>query len=569
MRIWITLLLTLVLVPLIVTDALAENLEIDKDVTMADTTFVATEDVIIKGYANMTLDGSELSMKLITPWEKSIRVQDHGRLILTNESEITSNKPVAIYVVDDGELWVTDSIIESNRLEIDTKGDVHVERSYLELDNNFGKMNIGARDIRIINSIVNSWNYAPSIKISAKRDVYILGSEVSNRGENDTYLEILARGNITVIDSEIFIECISISSLKIESHASIFKSSRLRCGDSYPFDGKNILIDTTVNDKFSPLEEHVTLRNSDASVDVYWYITVEVKDKDEIFVKDVSVELIDALFGDVITKGKTNDTGLIRFVALGETINRMGSSFRGNYIIHIDYEGHNATQFLNLYESANLIFNIPFSTDSIPPEIKILSHEDNEIVSSSEVIFEMLISDNVGVESIELKINNEDYRFTDGKNSFSEIIKLSPGKNLIQIRAHDQLGNERHEKLILEYVPYEGGSKPTPAPTPTPDISTTPATSNETSSESTPPVIDTLPPTLPPTLPTAGDEEGGDGGILGKITGIFKPITDIEALQFLWETKVVGIPIFIFIIAGGAGGILFYFIYFRGFLGLF
>ena len=428
-------------------------------------------------------------------------------------------------------------------------------------------MNIGARDIRIIDSIVNSWNYAPSIEISAKRDIYIIGSEVANRGENDTYLEILARGNITVIDSEIYIECTTISSLKIESHTSIFKSSSLRCGDSYPFDGKNILIDTTVNDKFSPLEEHVTLRDSDASVDVYWYITVEVKDKDEIFVKDVSVELIDALFGDVIAKGKINDTGLIRFIALGETINRMGSSFRGNYIIHIDYEGHNATQFLNLYGSANLIFSIPLSTDSTPPEIKILSHEDNEIVSSSEVIFEMRISDNVGVESIEFKVNDEDYRPTDGKSSFSEIINLSPGKNLIQIRALDKLGNEQHKKLFLEYVPYEGGTNPTPKSTP--EISSTPETSNETASESTSVVSDTLPPTLPPTLPAAGDGEEGDGGILGKITGIFKPITDIEALQFLWDIKVLNIPIFIFIIIGAAGGILFYFIYFRGFLELF
>ena len=74
MKIWIIILFALVLVPLIVSDAFAENLEIDKDVIMTDTTFVASEDVVIKGSANMTLDGSGLSMKLINPWEKSIRV---------------------------------------------------------------------------------------------------------------------------------------------------------------------------------------------------------------------------------------------------------------------------------------------------------------------------------------------------------------------------------------------------------------------------------------------------------------------------------------------------------------
>ena len=98
--------------------------------------------------------------------------------------------------------------------------------------------------------------------------------------------------------------------------------------------------------------------------------------------------------------------------------------------------------------------SIVVSLDLTPPYITVESHTHKQIVSSNEVTVTGLINDivrgTVEAEQAKVFVNDKPAKIRNRSYSVTGI-NLNPGKNLIKIKAFDQVGNLNEKELVLIY----------------------------------------------------------------------------------------------------------------------
>jgi hypothetical protein len=104
-----------------------------------------------------------------------------------------------------------------------------------------------------------------------------------------------------------------------------------------------------------------------ATVLVYWYLTVEVLDLLGNSVSSVAVEITYTNNWTYVTAGVTNDDGRVRFPLLGSIVTPEGEYFVGNYRIVAQYpdEDRNETRFVNLDRAKTMTSE--FDKPIVPP----------------------------------------------------------------------------------------------------------------------------------------------------------------------------------------------------------
>jgi len=98
------------------------------------------------------------------------------------------------------------------------------------------------------------------------------------------------------------------------------------------------------------------------------------------------------------------------------------------------------TVTLHLEEDDGLAFDISstFQIDLTSPRITLISPRAGSVLSNSFVFFNFTVSDNFGIEKVEVRYDDEPYRNRTEEFSFSEF--LSEGEHLLNIRAFDLAG---------------------------------------------------------------------------------------------------------------------------------
>ncbi len=106
-----------------------------------------------------------------------------------------------------------------------------------------------------------------------------------------------------------------------------------------------------------------------------------------------------------------------------------------------------------LAANSNSFFRVADSEDSRPPKIKIKNLDDNSTVFQENIVIDMEIDDDTYIEAIWIN-NIPVYRRKAMSISFSQIIKLREGSNIIVARAKDIAGNEAKKKItVIRKVP--------------------------------------------------------------------------------------------------------------------
>ncbi|UCC92813.1 MAG: hypothetical protein JSW25_09150 [Thermoplasmata archaeon] len=126
-----------------------------------------------------------------------------------------------------------------------------------------------------------------------------------------------------------------------------------------------------------------------ATVLVYWYLTVQVQDKLSNPVSGVDVDISFTNNDTAVTNGVTNDDGQVRFPLMGSVVTPAGEYFIGNYRIvahHPKTEGEKVTRYVNLDQAKSMIAKFP---DSIVPPTMIgvqISVQNTTVIAGTEFV---------------------------------------------------------------------------------------------------------------------------------------------------------------------------------------
>ncbi len=96
--------------------------------------------------------------------------------------------------------------------------------------------------------------------------------------------------------------------------------------------------------------------------------------------------------------------------------------------------------------------------DTMNPLVEINDPEIGEFVTTEEITVEGTASDNVELGSVEVRVNDGNWREVDASAAWSTQVELEEGENLIEARAIDTSGNEALDSVTVTYQPPEEGN---------------------------------------------------------------------------------------------------------------
>jgi Divergent InlB B-repeat domain/Carboxypeptidase regulatory-like domain/Bacterial Ig domain/Phosphodiester glycosidase/Glucodextranase, domain B/Bacterial Ig-like domain (group 2) len=99
-----------------------------------------------------------------------------------------------------------------------------------------------------------------------------------------------------------------------------------------------------------------------------------------------------------------------------------------------------------------LLVSCPAPTDTTPPSIVISNPTNNSSVPTATIQVSGVANDNVGVETLEYKLNGGTLKPIAAKAAFNFDATLKLGENTIEVFAHDAAGNPGSSKATVTYV---------------------------------------------------------------------------------------------------------------------
>ena len=158
--------------------------------------------------------------------------------------------------------------------------------------------------------------------------------------------------------------------------------------------------------------------------------------------------------------------GLVTISTIGSTFSTLLGVFTGDTVSNLTQVAANAngansqvkipvsvgTTYQIVVDGKNgqtgvVELNLAFSLDTKNPTVAITSPANNAKVTNSTVVFRGTASDNVGVASVQFRVENadgtNDYQTADGTNSWTATVtNLIPGPNTIRVFSSDTSGNQ-------------------------------------------------------------------------------------------------------------------------------
>ncbi|UCC93897.1 MAG: hypothetical protein JSW25_04305, partial [Thermoplasmata archaeon] len=188
-------------------------------------------------------------------------------------------------------------------------------------------------------------------------------------------MNLIASSLANISDSTITLE-----TLKVDAKILTITGSQLSADVPLDMAVATLYMDTSVSDQplaSSRIDSKVYLYDAEvpypfsqgnATVLVYWYLTVVVQDLLANPVSSVAVEISYTNNGTVVANGVTNDDGQVRFPLLGSIVTPEGEYFVGNYRIVAEnpkQAGETETRFVNLDMAKTMI--TAFNEPMVPP----------------------------------------------------------------------------------------------------------------------------------------------------------------------------------------------------------
>jgi hypothetical protein len=99
--------------------------------------------------------------------------------------------------------------------------------------------------------------------------------------------------------------------------------------------------------------------------------------------------------------------------------------------------------------------------DTLLPSVEILLPAEGAALSTDEITVSGTASDNVGIEKVEVRVNNGMWNTAQGTVSWSLPVSLVEGTNTIEVRAEDPSGNTGEDTVSVTYVPGTVDQPPT------------------------------------------------------------------------------------------------------------
>lgn len=99
--------------------------------------------------------------------------------------------------------------------------------------------------------------------------------------------------------------------------------------------------------------------------------------------------------------------------------------------------------------------------DTLLPSVEITLPAEGATVSTSEITVSGSASDNVGIEKVDVRVNNGLWNTAQGTASWSLPVSLVEGTNTIEVRAEDPSGNMGEDSVTVTYVPGTADQPPT------------------------------------------------------------------------------------------------------------
>jgi hypothetical protein len=140
------------------------------------------------------------------------------------------------------------------------------------------------------------------------------------------------------------------------------------------FQGITSLTNTRINRAHSPFRGNIIIQDPEtgpsSEAKIYWHADVTVYDVANTTIPDADVYLLEALFENIISQTKTDDSGFARFVGLAETITSSTQDFTANYKVKSSYDSKDVLQSVVLDDYRTLTLTIPLTLPEPAPSLE-------------------------------------------------------------------------------------------------------------------------------------------------------------------------------------------------------
>jgi RNA polymerase subunit RPABC4/transcription elongation factor Spt4/PBP1b-binding outer membrane lipoprotein LpoB len=339
--------------------------------------FIQDGNIVVRG--TLTVATSTLSILQDRDHQYYVLVESSGKLEL-HGATITSDLPINIYLSDNASLVLgPGSALDVNALVTEDDATVEARASTLE-----------AR------LLVRGGQFVLESECSVVADKMVVDTpKVDIRGGEIVVEELMISAPATAIEgvdvTAQSVELISsfanvtdssfvMDTITVEANILTVTGSVIDAEEPLDLAVATLYMDTTSSDQplaSSRTDSKVYLYDAEvpypfslgnATVLVYWYLTVEVQDLLSNPVPSVDVEVYFTNNGTAVTNGVTNDDGNVRFPLLGSIVTPEGEYFVGNYKI-VAYNPKDAGEieirYVNLDKAKKMIS--AFDEPLVPP----------------------------------------------------------------------------------------------------------------------------------------------------------------------------------------------------------